>query len=401
MKFRHFLSVRNLLRRPVRTAALVLLSVFMSFSVFAGSVITASLRNGLESYSARLGADVVVVPYAATTKGTLESVLLQGIPGNFYMEAPLYEKIRRIEGVEVAAPQFYLASATASCCSVAVQLIGFDPDLDFSIQPWIRRSYEKELAEGDIIIGNRISMPTDRILSFYGVDCRVVAQLDETGTGLDTAIYANMDTIAAMIRGAQERNFHYFDDIDPVNAVSCVMIKVKDGYDPELVAGNINIHVRKVSASKAGSMISGIAGGLKNVSAVIGLLTAVIWILAVVILAVAFAMISHERRREFAILRTIGATAGMVSGVILGEAAIQSLIGAVCGIALACLAIFPFHTAISSALGLPYLMPRISAVLLYAGLAILFTVAAAAGISAFSAHRVSRQAAGTLLREDN
>ena len=156
MKFERQLARRNLSRRPVRTAALILLAAFLSFSVFAGSMIVLSLQNGLESYESRLGADIVVVPYEARSHGTLESILLQGIPGYFYMDETYLDQVRAISGVESASPQFYLASASAGCCSVAVQIIGFDPDTDFSIQPtrtagwwpawtrpapaWIRRS---------------------------------------------------------------------------------------------------------------------------------------------------------------------------------------------------------------------------------------------------------------------
>ena len=85
MRFEHDLAIKNLRRKPARTVALVLLAAFLSMSIFGGSMIVLSLRNGLRSYEARLGADIVVVPYEAQTKGTLESILLQGIPGYFYM----------------------------------------------------------------------------------------------------------------------------------------------------------------------------------------------------------------------------------------------------------------------------------------------------------------------------
>ena len=111
MQFEINLSVRNLKRKPMRTAALILLTAFLSFSIFGGSMIIMSLQNGLNSYQSRLGADIVVVPYEARTKGTLESILLQGIPGYFYMDASYLEKIRTIDGIEAATPQFFLASA--------------------------------------------------------------------------------------------------------------------------------------------------------------------------------------------------------------------------------------------------------------------------------------------------
>jgi len=93
-----------------------------------------SLQNGLTSYEARLGADIIIVPNQARSHGSIESILLQGIPGYFYMDDSILEKARNTEGVEIATPQFYLASASAGCCSVSVQVIGFDPETDFIVQ---------------------------------------------------------------------------------------------------------------------------------------------------------------------------------------------------------------------------------------------------------------------------
>ena len=241
-------------------------------------------RNGLSSYENRLGADIVVVPYEATTKKEFESILVQGIPGTFYMDGQYYEKIASIEGVQTAAPQFYLASTSSGCCSVAVQLIGFDPELDFTVQPWVRDSYGQALGDGDIIIGSDLTLPTDGMLQFYNTPCRVVGQLDKTGTGLDTAVYANMTTIRTMMQNAEALGFHYFDNADPASAVSSVLIRVADGYDAAAVTADINVHVRHVEAAQTTNMLTGIASGLSSVSRVIGILTGMIWVLALVIL---------------------------------------------------------------------------------------------------------------------
>lgn len=399
MKFERQLARRNLSRRPVRTAALILLAAFLSFSVFAGSMIVLSLQNGLESYESRLGADIVVVPYEARSHGTLESILLQGIPGYFYMDETYLDQVRAISGVESASPQFYLASASAGCCSVAVQIIGFDPDTDFSIQPWIRESYSRDLGDGDVIVGSGITVPKNRILRFYNQDCRVVASLDQTGTGLDTAVYANMNTIQALMAGSQAEGFDYFGGADPQRTISSIMVKVKDGCSIESVANDINIHVRHVEATQAKTMVSSIAGGLTNVSHIIGGLTAMIWALAIVILILAFVMISHERTREFAILRVMGASQRMLSGLLRWEAAFISLVGAVLGVAVGALVVFPFSSLIRGKLDLPYLMPGSGVVLGLLVGSVVLAVAAGSLTSAISAYRISRIDTGLILRE--
>ena len=399
MRFERQLSLKNLKRKPGRTAALVLLAAFLSFSVFGGSLVVLSLQNGLRSYEARMGADIVVVPYEARTKGTFDSILLQGIPGYFYMDGATLDKVRQIDGVEIATPQFFLASASAGCCSVAVQIIGFDPETDFSIQPWIRESYGGELGDGDVIVGSGISIPRSGTLTFYDTDCRVVAQLDRTGTGLDSAVYANMNTIKTMMERAQALGFHYFDDVNADRAISSVMIKVADGYDIEAVTGDINIHVRHIQASQARSMISSIAGGLGSVSRVIGILTVMIWLLALAILMVAFVMIANERTKEFAVLRVAGASQKMISRLLRTESAIISLIGALAGALAACLVVFPFSGLIRTRLELPYLLPGVGMILaLFLG-SVALSVLAGWATSAVSARRVSKNETGLILRE--
>ncbi|MBR1658950.1 MAG: ABC transporter permease [Oscillospiraceae bacterium] len=394
-----YLARKNLLRRPARTAALALLTAFLCLSVFAGSVVVMSLRNGLRSYGERLGADIVAVPYQARTKGSFESILLQGIPGMFYMDEQYYHKIEAIDGVAQAAPQFYLASTSAGCCSVPVQIIGFDPEKDFTVRPWIRESYAGTLGDGDLIVGSELTVPKDGTLTFYDTPCRVVAKLGRTGTGLDTAVYTNMSTIKTMMKNAEALGFRYLTDLDPDHAVSSVMVRVEEGRDVNDVLGDINVHVRHVEASASAAMLSSIAGGLEGVSGVIGVLVALVWLLALAVLAVAFAMISRERSREFAVLRVLGASRSMLSRLLLTESALIGAAGALAGLVLGTLILLPFGQSIRAALELPYLLPSAGAVAAIALGSFLLAVLAGSLAAAVSAWRVSRLDAGLLLKE--
>ena len=399
MRFERKLAQRNLCRKTGRTAALILLAAFLSFSIFGGSIVVMSLKNGLKSYEARLGADVVVVPYEAQTKGTLESILLQGIPGFFYMDRSYYEKVAATEGVKQATPQFYLASTSAGCCSVPVQIIGFDPDTDFVVKPWIRESFAGDMGDGDILIGSNIEMPLSGNLTFYNTECRVVGQLEQTGTGLDTAVYANMDTIRSMTENAKSLGFQNYTDLDVGNAISSVMVQVEDGYGVGEVTDDINIHVRHVEATPAKQMVSNIAGGLSSVTRIIGLLTGMIWLLALVILMIAFVMIAGERKKEFAVLRVMGASQTMLARLLLAESAIISLIGSLLGAVLAAVIVFPFSNLIHSELELPYLLPGAGTIVcLFVG-SVLLSVLAGALTALWSALKISRNETGLILRE--
>ena len=80
------LAIKNLLRKPGRTAALVILTALLALSVFGGSVVVGSLRQGLNSLESRLGADIIVVPSSAQSKASFQNMLLQGTIGAFYMD---------------------------------------------------------------------------------------------------------------------------------------------------------------------------------------------------------------------------------------------------------------------------------------------------------------------------
>ena len=399
MNFSFRLAMRRIRRKPFRSVTLILLSAFLAFSLFAGSLVVMSLQNGLESYEARLGADVVVVPAEAGLKGGLESILLQGIPGYFYMDDKAMTKIAAMDGVELVSPQFFLATAKASCCSYPIQLIGFDTATDFTIRPWVRRSYSGTMGEGDIIIGNHVTMPSDGVLTFYEQKMRVVAQLDETGTALDNAVYGSMETMRNIARNAETLGYRYLGKVSADKAVSALMIKVADGYSPEDVCNDINIHVRKVDATQAKSMVSQIAGGLSSVSRVIGTLTVLIWVLALLILSVAFVLIVGERKKEFAILRVVGASRRMLSAMLLTESAILCCLGAVCGVGLAALTAFPFTGLIRSRLGLPYLLPGGGHIALLIAATLLLSVAAGAFSSAAAVRKLNQIDPGFALRE--
>ena len=167
----------NLSHRPLRTAALLVLTFFLSFVIFAGSMAVVSLQNGLGTLENRLGADIIVVPNTAKRKVDPKTMILDGTPGYFYMEREKMVLISHIEGVEKVSPQIFLASLSASCCSVPVQIIGFEPETDFIIQPWIRESYGRELAHGDVVVGSAVNADVGDTIRFYNKDCRIVAKL--------------------------------------------------------------------------------------------------------------------------------------------------------------------------------------------------------------------------------
>lgn len=171
------LSGYNLKNNPCRTAGLVAVAVILSFTLFGGSLLSASLRNGLESLSERLGVDLAVVP--VEHEDDYEGIILSGEPARFYFEKSVQERIKKLDGVAQVSSQFFITTLSAACCTVPVQVIGFDPDTDFITKPWIAKVYDSDIDDGELIIGSDILPGDDGTMKFFNNTYKVIAQLEK------------------------------------------------------------------------------------------------------------------------------------------------------------------------------------------------------------------------------
>lgn len=355
------LSLHNLKKRPVRTIGLIAMVAVLSFVVFGGSILSISLKNGLQNVEARFGADLIAVPMGYD-KG-MEAILLRGEPSYFYLEREVEEQIAEIEGVKQVTAQFYLATLGQDCCDLPVQLIGIDPETDFSITPWISEVYGGELTDGTLIVGSDIELKEEKKLTFFGKEYKVAAKLEETGTGMDQSVFANMNTLLELFSGAKEKGLAFIDQIDPENSISSVLIKVSDGYDAKTVTHNIRTKIDGLQIIQTQNMISGIADSLRGFTSYLCIFIVMFLILSLVTLTILFSVTANERKKEFAVLRTLGATRKKLAEILLEESFVISTAGGVTGITLAMIILFPFNVYIGDSLGLPYLLPKVGVIL--------------------------------------
>ncbi|MBE5970467.1 MAG: ABC transporter permease [Lachnospiraceae bacterium] len=396
------LPIKNIKKKAGRTAALLITVILLAVSMLGGTLVVSSLKDGLKSLETRLGADIMVVPDEAKSKKDLESILLDGVPGYFYMDKTYLSKVEQLDGIEDISVQYYMASTKAGCCSMPVQIIGFDPESDFTVTPWIKESGGSDkLGECEIVAGCNINRDVGGTIKFFDVDCKVVSKLDKTGTELDNAVYATFDTIKILIEASKENSFKFFSEQNPDDIISSILINVAEGYNVDDVVGDINVHVKGVEAVGTKSMLSGISDSLGGVSSVIGGLIAVIWILALVILMVIFSSMINERKKEFAIYRVVGMSGGMLARLIFAETSIVSLIGALIGIGISIAVVYPFGNIIENELGMPFLTPSIAKMLIMALISLVLCVLAGALASARTAIKLSKVDTGLILREGN
>ena len=400
MNFAYLLAMRNCRRNAARSAVLVALVAILALVIFGGSEVLLGLQGGLMRFQQRLGADVVVLPKEAAEAQALEGVLVQGVPAHFYMEEHYLDDLRGMVGVAQATPQFFLASAHAGCCSVAVQLIGFDPVTDFTIRPWMQEIQVTEMGFGDILVGSGISVPADRMLTFYNTPCRVIGRLSPTGTGMDTAVYTNMETMRTMMANAASLDFDYFQGIPTQNAISAVMIRTAEGFTPDGLAAAINESYPALSAKPAHGMVHHVEAGLGGILETVGILIAFVWVIAVVVLGIGFHLSARERRREFLILRIAGATRSFLLQLMLTEAVITSAAGGVAGIAIGAIVLLPFAGLMKEGLMRPYLLPDVGTIAMLAVNTLAVAILSGTFSAAWTVGRVTNTQISEMLRED-
>ena len=364
-------------RKKKRFAGTVVIVAVLCFSLLTGSIILASLKNGIRCLGERMGADLMIVPLGY--EGSTEGILIKGEPGYFYLERDTYEELENlgIEGIDRMSAQFYLTSSNQGCCDIPVQFIGIDESTDFTVNPWIREMHGSStglLGENKIIVGSDIDVPEDGRIRFFDIYFEVSAELEETGTGLDQAVFANMDTIRILFDAAKNKGFTFPEEINPDRGISSIMVRVKDGYSAEQVKHDIRSRIDGLQIIETRNMTNSIESELGGFKVLLYILLSMLFLLTLIILKVTFSLSVNERKDRYDLMRMVGATEKQIRNLILKETLIISVTGSVIGLIIVALILFPFKTFISSSVNIPFLIPKTGTLL------ILFAITAFAGI---------------------
>lgn len=391
------ISYLNLTRKPLRSIALTAIVAVLSFALFGGTILSLSFKNGLNSVEARLGADLIVVPMGH--EGAQEAILLSGEPTYFYFDKSVVDALEKVEGVSKLTTQFYLTSMSASCCDLPLQIIGFDPATDFSIQPWILETTDNKMADGSLIVGSGVILAGHNYLKLYGSEYQVAAQLAKTGTGIDQSIYASLGTVKELFEAAKEKGMFFSPDTSVETSVSSVLIKVEEGYDIEKVAGGLRSAAEDIQVIRTQSMITNLAGSIEGFGTFLYLFSFVFFIMVLIILAMVFSTMVNERKKEFATLRFLGATRIKLAEILLYESCYVSMAGGFIGTGIAALFVFPFNVYIGSRLGLPTIRPSVISAMAVFVSTLALSILIGPITSVYSAVKISRIEPYLVLRE--
>ena len=393
------LPLANLRRKPFRTSALVIVVVMLTVAFYGGALLSMNLNNGLNSMRERMGADLMVTPQ--NTKNQAEALLTGNSSSTFYFTNDIGSQIAEADGVGESTVQTYISSLAAACCDEKVQIIGFNPDTDFVITPWVASQFDGTLRRGQIIAGASINVSDNNTVKLYGHEFPVAAQLADTGTSLDNSVFVNLDTVPDVVSYSAQVGHAAIPEEYAGKAVSAVLVKVKDGYSAQQVASNIAkaTGIKSLGYVYPGGITATTKTNLKVIIRYVAVFITVFWTMGLVVMLAVFSSAMNERKREFTAYRILGADRAPLVGIIVKESATIGAIGGVIGVTCTSLVVFPFSGLIAKELQLPYLQIGVGKVAVLIVVALLFAVLTGLVASLATAVRLSAPQAYLTLRE--
>ncbi len=390
------LALQNLGRRKARSLLLIAAVAISSGVVFTGATLMRSIDDSMAVGFTRLGADMMVVPEGALTNIT--AALLTVEPTDLVLDADVLAKVR-LASVARAAPQ-KIARVEHSGIGghhELVDLIGIDPALDFTIQPWLKEKLGRELRPGDVILGAGRDAPLGSQLLIFGKPHMVYGKLGRTGVGThERGVFMSIATLEAMAPSMPQR-----PAVVAPGKVTGFLVELAPGATALQARFAILSAVKGARVVTGDSSLSGIRQGLaallKGILAVMLLMFASM----AVMVSVLFSAIVTERRAELGLLKAIGARGTQLIGVMVVEAVIATGFGGVLGVTLGVLVMRFYERSLVYYLdniGVPFVWLDLPHTVAFAAAAIVLAAAIGALGALYPAWRASRRDAYDLVR---
>lgn len=351
------LALQNLGRRKTRTSLLVAAVAVSCAIVFTGVVMMRSIETSMATGFNRLGADLMLVEQNALVNITV--ALLTVEPTSETLDEHLLDRAP-ITGIGRAAPQriFRTEQSDFGGQGESVDLIGYDPQRDFTIQPWITEHLGRPIKPGDVILGAARDLPLGSEIVLFGKPFRVYAKLGRTGAGThERGVFIPSSDLLALIPAIQERTGQTPPMLMP-GRVSGFLIELASGATELQARFALLSHLSGIKVISSGSLLTGIRQG---VTALLGgslALVSMMFASTALMVSVLFSAIITERRSELGLLKAIGAKRSQIVGMVLIEAIVATGGGGLCGVVLGLLLLRVFEHSLVyylTEIGVPFL----------------------------------------------
>ncbi|WP_422009467.1 ABC transporter permease [Reyranella sp.] len=394
------LALQNLGRRKARSLLLIMAVAVASGVVFTGATLMRSIDSSMAVGFTRLGADMMAVPEGALTNIT--AALLTVEPTDLVLDQDLFAKAG-IASVSRAAPQKIARVEHSGIGNHhdSVDLIGFDPMLDFTVRPWLVEKINRDMRPGDVILGAGRDAALGSELLIFGKPHTVYGRLGKTGVGThERGVFMTFDTLEALA-GSVHAHGGGPPAVLQKGKVSGFLVELAPGATPLQARFAILSTLKGVKVVSGDSTMSGIRQGLAALLNGILALTVLMFASTALMVSVLFSAIVTERRGELGLLKAIGARRGQIVGMMVIEAVIATGAGGVLGVALGVLVMRLYERSLVYYLeniGVPFVWldgPRI--VIVAAAAVVMASIIGALG-SLYPAWRASRRDPYDLVR---
>lgn len=326
------LAVQNLGRRKARSFLLIAAVAVASGGVFTGATLMRSIDNSMAVGLTRMGADMMVVPEGTLTNITAALLVVE--PSDLVLDADSFAKAG-LASVKRAAPQKIVRVEHSGIGDHhdSVDLIGFDPGVDFTVQPWLAERINRDMRTGDVILGAGREAPLGSQLLIFGKPHVVYGRLGRTGVGThERGVFMTFDTLQALASSV-EGHGSTPAALKP-DKVSGFLVELAPAATPQQARFAILSTLKGVKVVTGDSTMSGIRQGLAALLDGILALMVLMFASTALMVCVLFSAIVTERRSELGLLKAIGARQSQVVGMMVIEAVIATGIGGVLGVVL-------------------------------------------------------------------
>ena len=307
------------------------------------------------------------------TKYYADKVIVSG-SDSLFISAPLdihkKPQIEKVDGVEAVSPTIFTSLADkfdAVSFGPPASISGFDPAVASKHESFkITYTAGRGLQEGDqgkVTVGSdlvkKLSAKVGDTVKVRNKDYQVVGIMNKTLTAPDNEVFM-------VLPDAQKIYYSELPEIvrartNPEDVVNGFTVYVKQGIDPNALAGKINKEVPNVKASgpkafqdqiaNATAIFNSILYGVALISLIVGGLSVIN----------TMTMSISERTREIGIKKAIGAKTRHIMGEYLTEAGLIGLFGGLLGWGLGALTVLAINSATEkSGNVIFFLSPRIS-----------------------------------------
>jgi putative ABC transport system permease protein len=400
------LALQNLGRRKARSLLLIAAVAIGSAVVFTGATLMQSIDRSLSVGFTRMGADMMVVPEGALTNITAALLVVE--PTELVLDADALAKAKLASVARFAAQKIVRVEHSGiGNHHDSVDLIGFDPARDFTIQPWLAERVNRSLQPGDVILGAERDAPLGSQLLIFGKPHTVYGRLGRTGVGTHERgvfmAFATLEALAGVIRGPMSGGGGAPPAVLAPGKVSGFLVELAPGATALQARFAILSALTGAKVVAGDTTMSGIRQGLAALFDGILALMALMFASTALMVSVLFSAIVTERRGELGLLKAIGARRSQVIGMMVTEAVLATGIGGLLGVVLGVLMMRLFERSLVyylEKLGVPFVWLDTPRTIAFAGGAIvLASVIGALGVL-YPAWRASRRDAYDLVRSE-